>query len=225
MAQAKTAKAGSKKTETSDREKIISAYKERVLLEGHAPHTVFQFMHSLKMKESDFYTYFGSFKALERAVWSDYFRITVATLRQDDSYMSFSSREKLLSFYFTLIEVLKNDRSFVMSTLELPSKSEITPSVLRGFREEFQDFVQEIINEGRETEEIKDRRYLSDRYKDGIWVQTMFILHFWINDESEGFMKTDAAIEKAVNLSYELMGAGPLDKLFDFAKFLYQNRP
>ncbi len=182
-------------------------------------------MHSLKMKESDFYEYFGSFKALERAVWTDYLRITVNTLRSDDAYMTFSSREKLLSFYYTLMEVLKNDRSFVSLTLDWPSKNEVTPSVLRGFKEEFQDFVQEIINEGRETEEIKDRRYISDRYKDGLWVQTMFILNFWMKDDSEGFVKTDAAIEKAVNLSYELMGAGPLDKLFDFAKFLYQNRP
>ncbi len=225
MAQAKATKTRTKKSGISNREKIISAYKENVLVEGKAPHTVFQFMHSLKMKESDFYEYFGSFKALERAVWTDYLRITVNTLRSDDAYMTFSSREKLLSFYYTLMEVLKNDRSFVSLTLDWPSKNEVTPSVLRGFKEEFQDFVQEIINEGRETEEIKDRRYISDRYKDGLWVQTMFILNFWMKDDSEGFVKTDAAIEKAVNLSYELMGAGPLDKLFDFAKFLYQNRP
>ncbi|MEJ2006194.1 MAG: TetR family transcriptional regulator C-terminal domain-containing protein [Cyclobacteriaceae bacterium] len=106
----------------------------------------------------------------------------------------------------------------------MPAKGEVTPQVLRGFRETFMDYVQEIINEGRETEEIKDRKYISDKYKDGLWLQTMFIINFWLKDDSESFEKTDAAIEKAVNLSYDLMGAGPLDKMLDFAKFLYQNR-
>jgi len=222
MAQTKTGKGKSSKV--TDREKIINSYKEHLLLEGKQPASVFKFMHNLKMQESVFYDYFGSFEALERAIWKDYCQNAINAVRSDEVYGSFSSREKLLSFYYTLLEVLKNDRSFVSLTVDMPAKGEITPQVLRGFREVFMDYVQEVINEGRETEEIKDRKYISDRYKDGMWLQTMFIINFWLKDDSEGFEKTDAAIEKAVNLSYDLMGAGPLDKMFDFAKFLYQNR-
>ena len=224
MAQAKTAKSKTSRSQIPEREKIVQAYKEHVLTEGRPPHSVFQFMHGMKMKESVFYDYFGSFKSLERAVWTDFFKKTYESIVADEAYATFTSREKLLSFYYTLLEVLKNDRSFVMQTLQWPSKGEITPAVLRGFQEEFLEFVQDVLNEGRETQEVKDRKYISDRYKDGIWLQTMFILNFWLKDDSEGFAKTDAAIEKAVNLSYDLMGAGPLDKMFDFAKFLYQNR-
>ena len=224
MPQTKSQKKKSTGKKPSDREQIVSAYKEHVLVEGKKPNSVFQFARSLDMREATFYDYFGSFAALERAIWKDYLQVTLDAIRADKAYDSFSSREKLLSFYYTLLEVLKEDRSFVMKTVEIPSKGEFTPGVMKGFKEAFIDYVQDIINEGRETEEIKDRRYLSDRYKDGLWLQTMFIINFWINDDSEGFEKTDAAIEKAVNLSYDLMGAGPLDKMFDFAKFLYQNR-
>ena len=82
----------------------------------------------------------------------------------------------------------------------------------------------EILLQGKETEEIMDRPIIGDRYSEGLWIQTLFILQFWANDESKDFEKTDAAIEKAVNVAYDLMGKSPLDSMFDFAKFLFQNR-
>jgi hypothetical protein len=95
---------------------------------------------------------------------------------------------------------------------------------MQRFKAAFMDYATTVINEGREQEEIVDRPVLSDRYADGIWLQMMFLLRFWLKDDSTGFSNTDAAIEKSVNLSFELMGRGPLDQMIDFAKFLYHNR-
>jgi hypothetical protein len=52
----------------------------------------------------------------------------------------------------------------------------------------------------------------------------LFILNFWVKDPSQQFEQTDVAIEKAVNTSFDLIGKTPLDTIFDFAKFLFQNR-
>ena len=49
-----------------------------------------------------------------------------------------------------------------------------------------------------------------------------FVLMFWIKDESAEFEKTDEAIEKSVNLAFDLMGKGVVDNVFEFGKFLYQ---
>lgn len=217
--------AATKKTEKKvSREKLISAYKEYVLEEGHAPPSVFKFMRTLGYSEKEFYDYFGSFTALERSLWQDFIRQTVVILEKDEAYPEFNSREKLLSFYFTLIEVLKSNRSFVQQSWSWSPGQDPRPRTLRGFRDDFEDYVHEILAEGRATSEIKDRKYISDKYSDGLWLQTLFIIHYWLNDDSEGFSNTDAAIEKSVNLSFELMGAGPLDKMIDFAKFLIQHR-
>jgi hypothetical protein len=51
-----------------------------------------------------------------------------------------------------------------------------------------------------------------------------FILLFWKEDDSAGFEKTDAAVEKSVNLAFDLIGKGAVDSAIDFAKFLYQNK-
>jgi hypothetical protein len=70
---------------------------------------------------------------------------------------------------------------------------------------------------------MKKRPYISDKYDEALWIQFLFVVYFWIKDDSPGFEKTDAAIEKAVKLSSELMGEGPVDSFIDLAKFLYQN--
>ena len=149
---------------------------------------------------------------------------TIENLNAEESFLEYSSREKLLALYFTLIEVLKVNRSYAMMDLQKMKKGDMKPSFLEAFKMKFHKFVDEILLQGKETEEIIDRPIIGDRYAEGLWVQTLFILQFWAYDESKDFEKTDAAIEKAVNVAYDLMGKSPLDSMFDFAKFLFQNR-
>ena len=56
------------------------------------------------------------------------------------------------------------------------------------------------------------------------YVDEFFLLLFWKDDESPGFEKTDAAVEKSVNLAFDLIGKGAVDSFIDFAKFLYQSK-
>ncbi|UII31786.1 TetR/AcrR family transcriptional regulator [Fulvivirga ulvae] len=214
----------SSKTKAEPSSKIAEAYREYVLLNGSQPPSVFQFMKNLNMNEGVFYEHFGSFENLEKDIWKGYIGETIAALHQDESYVAYSSREKLLAFYYTLVEVLKKDRSYVTYSFKNVRRPELTPSFLRGFKADFIDFAQGILNEGLDTEEIIKRPLISERYKDGLWLQLMFVLNFWLKDDSKGFANTDAAIEKSVHLSFELMGRGPLDTMVDFAKFLYNHR-
>ena len=50
------------------------------------------------------------------------------------------------------------------------------------------------------------------------------MLKFWKDDSSADFEKTDAAVEKSVNLAFDLIGKGAVDSVVDFAKFLYQTK-
>ena len=136
----------------------------------------------------------------------------------------YSVREKLLAFFYTWIEVLKTQRSFILETTPKVQKPDLKPANLSYVRDAFKEFITELMLEAKETEEVKTRPYISDKYEDAIWVQFLFVLNFWIKDDSRGFEKTDAAIEKSVNLAFDLMGRGPLDTMLDFGKFLFQNR-
>jgi Tetracyclin repressor-like, C-terminal domain len=53
--------------------------------------------------------------------------------------------------------------------------------------------------------------------------QFLFITRFWADDSSDGFEKSDEAIEKGVNLTFDLMARSPLDSLVDYGKFIARN--
>ncbi|SMG30039.1 DNA-binding transcriptional regulator, AcrR family [Marivirga sericea] len=204
--------------------KIKEAYIDFVLENGQEPASIYKFAKDLKMKEVDFYNHYNSFKALKKHIWADFLTETIENLHAEESFVEYSSREKLLALYFTIIEVLKANRSYAMMDLHEMRKGDLKPAFLEVFKKHFYKFVDELLLQGKETEEIMDRPVIGDRYAEGLWIQTLFILQFWANDDSKDFEKTDAAIEKAVNVAYDLMGKSPLDSMFDFAKFIFQNR-
>lgn len=215
-----------KKTAKKDYKKLIlEGFVEHVLEHGSAPKSVFKFAKDLKMKEEEFYTYFTSFESIKSAIWVSIFDSTLEQIEAQEVFKEYSVREKFLSFLFTWIEELKKNRSYLLSLYQDKTKSmKSLPMDAREFKEKFKDFAGEIILEGKETQEIANRPILSDRYDEALWLQVAFIFRYWLDDRSPSFEKTDAAIEKSVNLSFDLMGKSALDSFLDFAKFLYQNK-
>lgn len=217
----KTSPRKTKKAISKDQFK--QAYTEHVLLHGTNPVSVFAFAKALKTSEADFYKYFNSFKAMELAIWSDWLDETIEALEADDAYASYSVREKLLAFYFTWLEALKDNRSFVLKRFSELDKKELNPTFLSGLRIAFEAYVNGLIAEGKDTSEVAERPF-TNQYQKAFWLHFLFITRFWANDDSTDFTKTDAAVEKSVNLAFDLVGKGPLDSMLDFGKFLFQNR-
>ncbi len=211
------------KTEAVNADKIISGYRDYLLSEGKQPASVFKFCKDQGFKEDEFYQYFGSFEALEKSIWKEYIDQTRSGMEADENYHSFSTREKILTFYFMLAETLKADRSFVLHQLKGWKNPSSTPKFLKGFKSSFEAWINTVLNEGKGSGEIANRPFLDQRYDMLFWIHLMFILQFWSHDESANFEKTDAAIEKSVNLAFDLIGKGVLDSAIDFGKFIYQN--
>jgi hypothetical protein len=55
-------------------------------------------------------------------------------------------------------------------------------------------------------------------------MQALFVLRYWTKDDSNQFEMTDAAIEKAVNLSFQLISTNTIDSLLDFGKFMFTKK-
>ncbi|WP_460674497.1 TetR/AcrR family transcriptional regulator [Larkinella ripae] len=218
-------------------EEIRKTYIDYVLEHGTPPPSVFQFAKKLALTEAEFYQEYTSFESIEAAVWLEFFSQTRQSIEADPVYPTYSVREKLLAFYYTWIEALKAQRSFVVFSYQRMRETAVPSSplakarmgnpvsrVLYPFRDAYSEYVRDLLAEGRESKEVEPRPFLSERYANGLWTQTLFILHFWVNDVSRNFEKTDTAIEKSVNTAFDLIGRSPLDSLFDLAKFIYQNK-
>jgi len=180
------------------------AYIEYLLTEGKVPNSIFLFTKHLKLSEGSFYKHFNSFKSLERSIWSNWFTETVQTIEQDEAYIEYSVREKLLAFYYTWIELLKSNRSFVMFKLDKMDKKNLNPSFLSEAKKHFEEYVNNLLLEGKDTTEVAERPF-SNQYAKLFWMHFLFISKFWSNDESSEFEKTDVAIEKSINLAFDLI--------------------
>jgi hypothetical protein len=142
----------------------------------------------------------------------------------DKSFGAFSTQEKVLAFYFTLLEVFKSNRSFIVLQLRQHRKLEIIPGFLKAFRNRYEEFMSTILNEGLKSGEIAKRPFFDKRYPQLFWTHFVLLLLYWRDDESAAFEKTDAYVEKSVRLAFDLIGNGVIDSALDFARFIYQSK-
>jgi len=205
-------------------EKVRDAYIKTILLEGKRPNSVFAFADELGMPESEFYTFYSSFEAIENAVFETMMTETISSIKKDSAYAEFTAQEKLLTFYFAHLQVLKGRRSLVAIKWPELKKRTTTPDWLSGYKLSFLAYARSIIGDAIQSDEIKERPFLSERYDKAFWLQLMFVVDFWLKDTSADFERTDAAVEKAVHLSFQLLGDSTLDSIVDFAKFLWQSK-
>jgi len=204
-------------------ESIQKAYIDFVLTEGEQPKSVYIFAKKNKMAEEEFYRFFGSFDAVEQNLWTGFAVKTITEIKTQEVWSQYSAREKALSFFYSFFELLKSSRSFAVYCIKKQPKTFATPQIFQGIKDVFENFCNDLIVEGIESNELSERKFFTNRYKDALWVQLVFILNFWINDNSAGFEKTDEAIEKGINVTFDLFQRSPIDNLFEYGKFLAKN--
>lgn len=202
---------------------IITLYMEHILMGEDEPKTVYAFCKKNGIEESDFYTFFGSFDGLKEEIWNKFLENTISTLHNDSSFGTYSPKNKLLTLYFTLFEVLTLNRSYVLYVLKDNKQGLSNLKQLKQFRGTFKEFVKNHIA----TEELKSNklsRITKPVYSEGSWIQFLLILKFWMEDNSKGFEKTDIIIEKSVNTVVDLLDSQPLENIIDLGKFLWSER-
>lgn len=203
---------------------IISKYMNSVLEKNEEPKNVFSFCKEQKIDETEFYTFFNSLDALKQEIWVKFFENAVATIQKEEAFESYSDKNKLLTLYFTLFEILSLNRSFVLFNLKENKEGLKNLKNLKQFRNHFKEFIVTIIE--KDSSEIKDKvaKVTKPIFAEGAWIQFLFLLKFWIEDTSKGFEKTDVLIEKSVNTVVDLLDTKPLESLFDLGKFLWKEK-
>jgi hypothetical protein len=203
-------------------QEIISLFMDDALENEKFPKSVYKFCKAHKISEADFYLFFASMPALQSGVWISFFSQAIALMEENDEYASFSNKDKMLTFFFTFFELLTLNRSYVLFALEEEDNMLKNVEQLRGLRRGIKGFAKELIEEGNLTKNLKITKHNPTIFSEGAWLQFIFLLRFWMRDDSPGFEKTDVAIEKSVNTIFDVFDNTPLENLLDFGKFLYK---
>jgi hypothetical protein len=175
-------------------------------------------------EESEFYRFFGSFEALEAAIYELFFEKTMKTLDKSKEYKNYDAMNQLLSFYFTFFGNLTANRSYVSKSLKMEMGGLNQMKKLKTLRQKFLNFIDEL---DLGVIDIKNKRI--DDIKDSVvnesyWIQMLVTLKFWLDDDSADFEKTDLFIEKSIAASFELANTKPLKSVVDFGKFLFKEK-
>ena len=155
---------------------IVERFKDYIVTNGKYPESVQFFMKEMEQSEDLFYNHFTSFNVLEGSIWSGFIDETVKAIKNDKVYYEYGAQEKLLAFYYTLIELVKNDRDYIKMTLHRLKKCKVSPRFLKNTRLNYITFVQGIISEGIANSEIANRPFISDKYKNALIQQLIFVL-------------------------------------------------
>ncbi len=211
------------KKKVTDATTIISKYMEDVLDKGAVPKSIYSFCKEHKITETDFYNHFGSFEILRQEIWVQLFENAHAAIKKEPSFESYPDKDKLLTLYFTLFELLTLNRSYVLFSLKENKEGLKNLRDLKLFRKHFKQFISGITESNTDKNE-RVAKFTTPVFSEGAWVQFLFLLKFWMDDSSKGFEKTDVLIEKSVNTVVSLLDTKPLESLIDLGKFLWKEK-
>ncbi len=203
-------------------DKIIGMYMDFVLEQETHPKSVYKFCKGHKIKEEEFYGFFGSFISLKQRIWIKFHENTIALLDKNKAYVGYGNKDKMLTYFYTIFELLTLNRSYVL--FELGESKKITDKLaaVKGLRSQIKEFAAELVDEANAGKTLRITKQNPQLFSEGAWVQFLFLLKFWMDDSSAGFEKTDVAIEKSVTTVFDVFDNTPIDNLVDFGKFLYK---
>lgn len=219
-----------KKTKTTSTKPALSAdlimdfYMKYCLENNKKPESVYLFSKENGFSEKEFYQFYASLDVIEKSVFTSFHEMALKLITESDEYTVLTFREKLLTYYFTLFEILTANRSYVIFALKGDKSRLDGISKLREFRSSFKSFIALISGGFLNVKNEKIKKIQQDALDEGAWIQLMLTLKYWLEDESVGFEKTDLFIEKSIRATFDVLNISPLESVIDLGKFLFKDK-
>ena len=212
------------KKKTITRNDIIGFYMDYVLEHDQNPKSIFAFCKLNNFEESQFYTHFASFEAIEKGIFEAFFTNSITALSKSGDYKTFDARNKLLSFYYTFFENLTANRSYVIHSLNKHKNSLKGLKTLSGLKQHFSDYISQLEIQMLDIKQEQIEKIQQKTLKESAWLQLLMTMKFWMDDTSSSFEKTDIFIEKSVNTTFDVLDIAPLKSVIDLGKFLFKEK-
>ena len=204
-----------------EKDEILKAYSNFVLEKNRRPESVYSFTKSVEIEENEFYNHFSVFEELEQEIINSFVQNAVDLTTKEQKKDSEGPKESLLTFYFTLTEVLKANRSLVKFILPLEKGELMRFRSLKLGKRTFLKFVDSLQVDAMALSFIPNEKFRDKAIASGAWLQFCSIVLYWLKDDSKGFEKTDLFIEKSLRLSFDLTESRAVESFIDLGKFMF----
>lgn len=138
-----------------------------------------------------------------------------AMISDIDDFDSYSISEKISNFAFTLFDMMDERREFVGDTFE-KYEWKCTP------KSEFQKEVKSLMKDFFTSDgniATSAGFFIGDLFYASLKTQFLFLIKFWLEDDSDGHERTFALTDKITGFIEELVYSRIVDKGFDLAKY------
>ena len=204
-----------------EKDEILKAYSNFVLEKNRRPESVYSFTKYVEIEENKFYDHFSVFEELEQEILNSFVQNAVDLTTKEQKKDSEGPKESLLTFYFTLAEVLKANRSLVKFILPLEKGELMRFRSLKLGKRTFLKFVDSLQVDAMALSFIPNEKFRDKAIASGAWLQFCSIVLYWLKDDSKGFEKTDLFIEKSLRLSFDLTESRAVESFIDLGKFMF----
>lgn len=201
------------------KEKFLTGFRDHIGRHGQPPVSVLALCEPLGLTERDFYHEFGSIEALESAFWEDLFIKTLAAVESGVEWETFGARQRMLAFLYAFLEKSLDVRTVLLFRFRNLSPM-CNPDWLRGMERRFKEWASGLVSTGVSGGEIAERGRLAGLYPSALYLLLRAAIDFNVKDTSPRYERTDAFVEKSVNLAFDLMRTQAIDSAFDLLRFL-----
>lgn len=164
----------------------------------------------------------AGWRKLEAAILRQRFDAALRLLSSDAGAANYSTPETLLALFFTWFEQMGDLQPFIQALQRVEPQPVLGENYLAEVKPAFLDLMKGLVAEGVEQGLIARRWGATSFYPDLFWAKAALLMRFWLYDNSPGFERTDAAIEKTLRFLFDLIQPNALDSGTDLFRFLFR---
>jgi AcrR family transcriptional regulator len=138
-------------------------------------------------------------------------------------FASFSLQEKLQAFLESLLAEYLGEREFVAIALRTLINAPLQSiGAMQPLKERFRGLVDGFIDEAITAKQLAGVTHQAF-YSSLFWDYSILVTLYWVNDSSEGFLKTTEFIDHSLELYVALLQSGVVDKAARLLGFFVKN--
>ncbi len=172
-----------------------------------------------KLSASEIYSHFPNKKSILSFFYPALIYQYWAMIEEIDGFEDYSLSEKFSNFIYTLFDMMSESPAFVDDTFD---KHIFRKGHTSEFHKEATTLFKDFLTSDGEIA-VSAGFFMKDYFYKILASQYLFLIRFWLSDESEGKERTLALSDKLTSLLQEAVYNKTLDKSFDLVKYLFSS--
>lgn len=202
---------------------ILEYYSAYLIKHSERPKSFTAFASEIGVEESSIYEHFTSFSSMEAHILNHFVLNAIDLTKENFKELEHNiAKESMLTFYYSLMEVLTANRSLVLMILPSGQNFAARTNDFKVAKSSFLQFFGELNFEIPALTFVPESAVKNKAKETAVWGQFCSIIAYWVKDDSKSFEKTDVFIEKNLKLSFDLAESSVLESFVDFGKFLFK---